>query len=398
MDSDLILTLLHRTESDTLDFKSQQYRFAGATDVEKAELLKDILAFANAWKTDDAFIVIGANEQQGGRAQVLGVTDHLSDADIQQFVNSKTNTPVAFLVGTYEFEGRKLDIIRIERDQRRPIFLQKPFARPHKGGLDASAVYLRRGSSTAIADPTEIAAMGAADQPRLETPPQIEIELTPAAHRLRLGMAVVCTSVRLRGDEGVFAEEERDPALLSFVSPSLYDRMRPSRAQVFNDRRMASLLTGLGLWLRNGGAVTAEDVRVQLRLPAVEGFAVVDESDVPSTDDHPRTPNFKTIHSKVSVNQEPPDWVVDVCVGKLQPQQEIWVEEPFFVGAIEATEVEGVVRVFDDRLPTPLEHTMTLSISVVERDYDEADFEDELPSWKPCAERIPGPGRHAKEP
>ncbi|MCA9047884.1 MAG: hypothetical protein KDA89_04105, partial [Planctomycetaceae bacterium] len=54
--------LLRNPESTTLDFKQEQYKFYGATKQEQSELLKDILAFANAWKTSDAFILIGAQE------------------------------------------------------------------------------------------------------------------------------------------------------------------------------------------------------------------------------------------------------------------------------------------------------------------------------------------------
>lgn len=42
--------VLYENESGTLDFKKGQYAFCGATDEEKAELLKDILGLANAWR------------------------------------------------------------------------------------------------------------------------------------------------------------------------------------------------------------------------------------------------------------------------------------------------------------------------------------------------------------
>jgi hypothetical protein len=50
VDLDLIEVLLHMSEGDTLDFKREQYPLAGATEAQKAELIKDVLAFANAWK------------------------------------------------------------------------------------------------------------------------------------------------------------------------------------------------------------------------------------------------------------------------------------------------------------------------------------------------------------
>ena len=78
MNDDLISTLLRQNESETLDFKREQYAVARADKSAKSELVKDILAFANAWKTTDAHILIGVEENpNGGKASVLGVSDHL---------------------------------------------------------------------------------------------------------------------------------------------------------------------------------------------------------------------------------------------------------------------------------------------------------------------------------
>jgi hypothetical protein len=64
MDAQLFERLLYRRESETLDFKVDQYQFSGGTDDEKSELLKDILAFGNAWRETDAYILIGVQESR----------------------------------------------------------------------------------------------------------------------------------------------------------------------------------------------------------------------------------------------------------------------------------------------------------------------------------------------
>jgi len=46
IDAALVDRLLYEAESDALDFKRDQYPFVNATDAQKAELLKDILAMA----------------------------------------------------------------------------------------------------------------------------------------------------------------------------------------------------------------------------------------------------------------------------------------------------------------------------------------------------------------
>jgi hypothetical protein len=64
-DSVPVMSLLQRSEGDTLDFKQENYRFSGASDEEKSELLKDILCLANAWKESHAFIVVEIGERHG---------------------------------------------------------------------------------------------------------------------------------------------------------------------------------------------------------------------------------------------------------------------------------------------------------------------------------------------
>jgi predicted HTH transcriptional regulator len=134
--------LLHEEEGASLDFKRDQYPFAAATDDQKSELLKDILAFVNAWRRTSAYILIGVEEVRGGRSKPVGVIQRLNDADLQQFVNSKTNRPIEFSYRPYTFEGIDLGIIEVPL-QERPVFLTKDFGKLKKG-----AVYVRRGSST----------------------------------------------------------------------------------------------------------------------------------------------------------------------------------------------------------------------------------------------------------
>lgn len=158
MNTALMERLLNEEESSELDFKRDQYPFDGATvtDEQRSELLKDILAFANAWRRVDAYILIGVADVRGGRSTVVGVTTHLNDHVLQQFVNSRTNRPISFSYEAFPFEGVQLGVIRVEA-QDRPVYLNKNFGR-----LRANTVYIRRGSSTAEATPDEIAKMGAA--------------------------------------------------------------------------------------------------------------------------------------------------------------------------------------------------------------------------------------------
>ncbi len=160
----MIEELLYEEESSTLDFKQEQYIFINANDHQKSELLKDILAFANAWRRNDAYILIGIEEVKGGRSNVLGIENDLDDADLQQFVNSKTQRPILFEYKNAQIDGKKIGLIKIPINER-PIYLNKDY-----GKLKKHTVYIRRGSSTDIATPDEIAKMGASLQSEKNIP------------------------------------------------------------------------------------------------------------------------------------------------------------------------------------------------------------------------------------
>ena len=131
MDPALFERLLYEEESTTLDFKRDQYLFVKATDEEKSELLKDILGFANAWRRSAAYILIGVEEVRGRHSLVQGISTHLDDHSLQQFVNNLTNRPVLFHYEAFGFESKQVGIIRIE-EQVRPIYLKRDLRETHE--------------------------------------------------------------------------------------------------------------------------------------------------------------------------------------------------------------------------------------------------------------------------
>jgi hypothetical protein len=149
--------LLFAEEGLLLDFKRSQYPFSGADELQRSELLKDILGFANCERKEEALILIGVEDIPGGRAVPHGVTEHLHDHSLQQFVNSLTNKPLTFVYEASEVDGVKVGVIRIAV-QPRPFYLKRDY-----GKLKKNEVYVRRGSSTNPSKPAsieEIARMG----------------------------------------------------------------------------------------------------------------------------------------------------------------------------------------------------------------------------------------------
>ena len=70
----LLEELRYKGEGSDLDYKSEQYLFVKATDEEKSELLKDILALANTYRDSTAYILIGFKENPPYPAEVVGLS------------------------------------------------------------------------------------------------------------------------------------------------------------------------------------------------------------------------------------------------------------------------------------------------------------------------------------
>lgn len=160
MIDELLGELRYKSEGTDIDFKSAQYRFIGGNEENKAELLKDILAMANAWRDGSGYILLGFKDQRPHPAEVVGISESIDDAQLQQFVNSKVKPKLTFRYEEHLYEGKTVGVITIPK-QKRAFYLAHPYGR-----LKSNVVYVRRGSSTDEAEPPEITAMALADTGR----------------------------------------------------------------------------------------------------------------------------------------------------------------------------------------------------------------------------------------
>ena len=117
--------------------KRSASRSVQADEKDKAELLKDILAMANAWREGPGRILLGVKDARPHPAEVIGLNEHLDDAKLQQFVGSKIRPKLTFRYEECLYEGRAVGIISIPK-QARPLYLQHPY-----GPLKSNVVYVR---------------------------------------------------------------------------------------------------------------------------------------------------------------------------------------------------------------------------------------------------------------
>lgn len=255
--NDLIEKILYEEESSTLDFKRDQYPFQGASDEQKSEVVKDILAFANAWRRTTAYILIGVEEVKGGRSRVVGVSSHFDEASLQQLVNSKTNRPIEFAYKALSFEGVSLGLIVIP-PQQRPFFLKRDF-----GKLKANCVYVRRGSSTAVADPDEVSRMGATTALDAVVP-VVDLQFADPEKRIALGSSLEVESLVVK-----VPERSSIPSVtggFGFLNADYYREYAECIEQF-------GLLRPFGFVLYNPGSSLA--INARLEIECAKNFGVV---------------------------------------------------------------------------------------------------------------------------
>jgi hypothetical protein len=340
----LVDRLLYEEEGTALDFKRQQYPFVGASAESKGELLKDALAFANSWRRTDAYILIGVREIRAGRSEVLGVSEHLDDASLQQFVNSKTQRPVTFSYRAVRYESKELGLIHIPR-QERPVYLTQDF-----GGLEKNVVYVRRGSSTDQARPDEIARMGQNDLAVLQAIPTLTLALASSQYRVPEDPSASFTVRQLTMPRAEQLPDYRtgDRALL-YIERVNRDYYRELAQYV----RALEQTMGFYLVLQNKGNVVANDARVECDADRTTGILLRDSSDLPR---HPRSfesmaellsdRTIESVRRDLWVKRRGDRFQVFADFGKIQAGAEAWSADRLFVGAQQTGDYTVIARVY----------------------------------------------------
>ena len=373
---ELINSLLYEEESTTLDFKSEQYKFVKAQDFDKAELLKDIIAFTNAWRRSDAYILIGVKEVKGGKSQVEGISDDLDDAQLQQFIQSKINKPIHFSYLTTVVENKKVALITIPI-QSRPIFLKKSFA-----NLKANTVYVRRGSSTSIALPDEIARMGSSDNGEIKKLPKLKAYIVSGEHD-EIQLDSIDQTVMLAKTPGKdefpkYGEPNYPPQFRHLtISSSLPGGKNKDYYSEFSEYfRQIQSFFAIKIGVKNDGNLVARDVRVVAdfqRLP--EGSDVIHERHIP---DRPKAEtNFSYIHNikrvpaihHLSVKTIPEGYRANFDFGKLQSKDSLVCSERLCLKILHSCQISASVTIYSDDLEVPEKLNLLFNVNVEKKNY-----------------------------
>ena len=374
MSSDsLISALLFEAEGAELDFKREQYLFSGADDRVKSELLKDILAFANAWRRTDAYILIGVQEVKESESVVVGIAEHIDDARLQQFVNSKTNRPVEFSYTPTQFRGKQIGVIHIPV-QDRPTFLTKDY-----GALRRNTVYLRRGSSTDEARPDEIARMGQAVSEGLRPRPLLSPLLAVGSDWSELVEVASFEAVRLKHPE-IKDLPDYSPAQPTGPFGMSIHTFRHSNSDFYRERaeyvRFNAKLRAVRFGIRNEGNALASGVKLVTRIadPAhLLEFAVGSKRPTQPKREWSPVDNLRPIsmHTKtpdIEIAKTGAGWTITAYFGKIQAKDTTLTDERLFAGVSQSGSIELPISVFADELSSPVNATLSLSFQVTEQE------------------------------
>ena len=279
MTTDEILDALrYKSEGTDLDFKQAQYRFAKASENDKAELLKDVVAIANAWRDGTGYILVGFKDSSPHPAEIVGITEHLDDASIQQFVHSKVKPNLDFRYEERIYEGKAVGIITIPK-QKRPFYLANAY-----GALKSNVVYVRRGSSTDEAEPPEIAKMVAADVGRGNAKVELSI-LNAANESLPDEVALRFLKFETMPD---YSNRNSDYPY-GFSAPSLMRDNRDYWREVAEYLRTHLSLIGMQFALTNRSDFALSNAKLEISIHAEDG----QEIKLMAGDDLPEEPQYE---------------------------------------------------------------------------------------------------------
>lgn len=359
-----IESLLYQGESVLLDFKKKHYILSD--NHSKAELIKDVLAFANAWRDSTAYILIGVDGSTTP-ATITGLKDDekIDDAQLQQIINQKLQKPISFSHRVENIAGLTIAIIEIPV-QDRVFYLKNDFQQ-----LKKNTVYIRRGSSTAEATPEEIGKIYES-APKLR-PSDLSVEFVDFDTRLQIGAEakIECNVIKFN-EEGRIPDYRAPSNKQSAVKESF-----PSYSPRFVEmewtntdyyREISAYLKRIGLMrkvsitLINSGKQTAHKCRADFIVEDKDrNFEFIAAKDW--IDDVPKkiTRRDEMLTSMLDLGEKDGteidyvngSWHLTFKFEDTQPGRSVWPPRHFYIGSRINAKIRLNFKIFADEISSP---------------------------------------------
>ncbi|MCB5028091.1 ATP-binding protein [Streptococcus mutans] len=136
----------NQIESITLDFKREKYDLKN----KKYELIKDIMAMANALVDSKKYIILGIEEREDNEKEYVGIDDLEDPSIFENLLHEYIEPTVQFKYYSVRVKGKRIGVIEIGKNQDKPFMASKEL-RMHNGtqGFDKGDCFIRKGTRKA---------------------------------------------------------------------------------------------------------------------------------------------------------------------------------------------------------------------------------------------------------
>lgn len=136
LNSEQFKQLLDLPEGETIDFKAAFYH-----PNNYADLLKDVISFANGHSKESKYIICGVKEHDNSK-ELIGIESFIDQSSIDQLIFENIEPHLDFKLHSVLYEQKKFHVFEV-RSINRPYILKKKY----KNILDKGMMWIRRGAT-----------------------------------------------------------------------------------------------------------------------------------------------------------------------------------------------------------------------------------------------------------
>ncbi|WP_338786272.1 ATP-binding protein [Metabacillus sp. FJAT-53654] len=141
--SELESIIKYDREGTLLDFKREQYRKEKYKD-----LIKDIMAMANATRVGKRYIITGVKDLPSGDKEFFSIPkeEFVDQATYQQVLRENVEPSIDFSYFPVEVDGNWVGVFEIDNCNNPPYMMKKEYKDQTKGELKKGDCFIRKGS------------------------------------------------------------------------------------------------------------------------------------------------------------------------------------------------------------------------------------------------------------
>jgi hypothetical protein len=372
-------------ESIFLDFKREPYHAEN-----KQELIRDVLAFANAAYTGDRYIIIGVVKDHKN-LEIVPVDKPEDPATIQQYIHDNITPELIVSYTPYDYKGNNVMLLTISDTKQQPYFPSKLITRGNKPFLRENDLWIRKGEHKVLGKREDLEKIYSrrAAKPSLEG--KIDLSFKNGAHQLAIPVIkdLEWPSVVNKNEiQQEIAEKEELVRTNSKAYQAKYGGYYPGgHGTSYQAMDLSALRSSLEtvdrnfadedqyylheqrafhlqLTINNSGNEHLKDVLIQLAFPDVPGFTVADhiylntyQRSVATGIDHQA--------GYPKVRRKDQDVIVSVTIGEVRHRvpDDIFIKPLRIVPTAELVgqEIKVQATVYASNLPNPQHSELSIS-------------------------------------